>query len=80
MNKQYVLVWTHRHGSETRIIESERENLNIQDVLENLDQLQIDDYEGEGRTDREQPREDEGLELFGPLVPITLKERRCRSL
>ncbi len=71
MNK-YVVVWTHRHGSESRIVESKRDDLNIQDVLKNLDKLGIDDYEGDGRTDGEAPREDEGLELFGPLVPIVI--------
>ena len=68
----YSLLWTHRFGNETRIIQSERSNLNIQDIIKNLDLLKIDDYEGAGRTDGEEPRDDEGLELFGPLEPLVI--------
>lgn len=66
----YAVIWDHRFGMDARVILSDRPNLAIADIMDHLSDLQCDDYEGPGRTDNEEPREDESIELIGPMSPI----------
>ncbi len=80
----YVVLWDHRFGSEVRVILSDRNDLSLDDVTKRLLALGLEDYEGVGRiantedAEDEEPRDDESLELIGPITP-TVWESVCNG-